>query len=74
MTEVLVDPDYPQIRLYRCEPDRSWTSDRLIGLDGILDLPLFDLRLPLASLYAGLTFRPRPKLVGSDDISPNFEI
>jgi Uma2 family endonuclease len=65
---VLVDPDYPQVRLYHREPDRGWTSNRLVGLDAVLELSLFNLRLPLSTLYSGLTFRPRPTLVESEEI------
>jgi len=63
---VLVDPDQPQIRVYRRQADRSWSSERLAGLTAVLDLPLLDFRLPLSSLYAGLSFRPRPTLVGPE--------
>ncbi len=60
---VLVDPDYPQVRVYRRRADRSWASDRLLGLDAVIELPIFDFALKLSSLYAGLSFRPRPTLV-----------
>jgi len=60
---VLVDPDYPQVRIYRRQPDRNWDSERLVGLDAVIALPAFDFRLPLSALYAGLSFRARPTLV-----------
>jgi Uma2 family endonuclease len=60
---ILIDPDYPQVRVYRRESDRSWVSDRLTGLDAVIELPKFDIRLSLGVLYAGLAFRPRPTLV-----------
>ena len=60
---VLVDPDYPQVRVYRRQPDRNWDSERLVGLDAVIALPAFDLQLPLSSLYAGLSFCTRPALV-----------
>jgi Uma2 family endonuclease len=59
---VLVDTDHPFVRVYRRAPDRGWTGDKRVGIDKSLDLPLFNLRLPLSDLYAGLTFRPRPRL------------
>ena len=62
---VLVDTDYPFVRVYRRAADRSWTGEKLAGMDKTLDLPMFDFRLPLSDLYAGLTFRPGPRLVGS---------
>ena len=72
---VLVDPDQPQIRVYRRQADRSWSSERLAGLTAVLDLPLLDFRVPLSSLYAGLSFRPRPTLVGPEgDPAATFEI
>ena len=71
---ILVDPDYPQVRRYYREPDRTWESDRLKGLDAVLDLPLFDMRLPLGALYAGLAFKPRPTLVESEELAAKFQI
>ncbi len=64
-----MDPDFPQVRLYRCGDDRNWTSERLTGLDAAVEMKLLGLRLVLADLYAGLVFRPRPMLVESDDVS-----
>ncbi len=64
---VLVDTDHPFVRVYRRAPDRGWTGDKVAGMDATLDLPLFDFRLPLSDLYAGLTFRPRPRLVDPED-------
>jgi Uma2 family endonuclease len=60
---ILVDPEFPQVRRYYREPDRVWSSNRVAGIDSVLELPLFDLRLPLSALYAGLAFRARPTLV-----------
>ncbi len=64
---LLVDPDTPQVRLYRRDDHRNWTSDRLAGLDAEVDMPLFGLRLRLSDLYSGLVFRPRPTLVDPPD-------
>jgi Uma2 family endonuclease len=71
---VLVDTDHPFARAYRRAPDRSWTGDKVVGMDAILDLPLFDFHLPLSDLYAGLTFRPRPRLVDRDDTETKFSL
>jgi hypothetical protein len=43
-------------------------------MDAILDLPLFDFHLSLSNLYAGLTFRPRPRLVAPDDTETKFSL
>jgi Uma2 family endonuclease len=63
---ILVDPDLPQVRLYRCETDRNWASTRLTGLEAVVEMPTLGLTLPLRDIYAGLTFRPRPTLVETD--------
>lgn len=71
---VLVDTDHPFVRIYRRAADRSWTGDRLAGMDKVLDLPLFDFRLPLSDLYAGLAFRPRPRLVDPDETKTKLPV
>ena len=60
---LLIDPDAPQVRLYRRNAGREWESERLTGLEAVLEMALLALRLGLADLYANLTFRPRPTLV-----------
>jgi Uma2 family endonuclease len=60
---LLVDPDYPRVRLYLRDGNRNWTSDRLAGLDAEVDMPLLSLRLLPSDLYSGLVYRPRPALV-----------
>jgi len=64
---LLIDPDFPQVRLYWRSMDRNWTSDRLAGLEAVVDIPLLGLRLALADLYAGLSFRPQPMPVDPAD-------
>jgi len=64
---VLVDTDHPFVRVYRRGPDRSWIGDKLAGTDKSLYLPLFNFRLPLIDLYAGLSFRPRPRPVDPEN-------
>lgn len=64
---LLVDPDFPQVRLHRRDEDRNWVSDRLLGLEAVVDLPSAGVRFALAELYAGLAFRPRPVLVEPTD-------
>lgn len=67
---LLVDPDYPQVRLYERHLDRNWRSERLVGMDAVVNVPMFDLRLRLSELYAGLEFRPGPTLA-SPETSPS---
>jgi Uma2 family endonuclease len=64
---LLVDPDYPQVRIYRRDSNRDWTSDRLAGLDAVVDMSPLSLHLPLGDLYSGLVFRSRPWLVEATD-------
>ena len=46
----------------------------MVGINSILDLPLFDVRLPLSDLYAGVTFNPRPRLVYPEDTETKFSL
>lgn len=71
---LLIDPDYPQVRLYQRDPDRNWTSERLVGLDAVLQIPTFDLRLQVSDIYANLEFRPRPTLVEPENSTARFSI
>jgi Uma2 family endonuclease len=70
---LLVDPHYPSVRVWRRNTGLSWVYDKLTGLDEILDLPLVGLRFPLATLYAGLSFQPRPVLVRTEEPEPSGE-
>ena len=60
---ILIDPDWPQARYWWRDGDGFWQSRRESGLDAVIDLPVLELRVALADLYAGLDFRPRPMLV-----------
>jgi Uma2 family endonuclease len=71
---LLIDPDDPQVRLYQRTPDRSWTSARLVGLDAVVDIPMFNLTLKLSDLYANLEFRPRLILVDPENPAAAFSI
>lgn len=64
---LFIDPDFPQVRLYWRNTDRTWTSDRLAGLEAVVEIPLLGLRLALAGLYAGLVFRSQPMPVDPGD-------
>jgi hypothetical protein len=47
-------------------PGGAWAIEQVEGLDARVALPELDITLPLAVLYAGLTFRPRPRLLPDD--------
>jgi Uma2 family endonuclease len=57
----LVDPDDPAVIVWTRGEDRSWSHETLHGLDAVLALPAIGVEVHLADLYAGLTFRPRPR-------------
>jgi Uma2 family endonuclease len=59
---ILVDPDAPQAIHWWRGPDQAWQHARHDGLDAEIVLPDLDVKLGLRTLYAGLTFRPRPRL------------
>ncbi|MBV9249187.1 MAG: hypothetical protein JO227_08100 [Acetobacteraceae bacterium] len=71
---LLIDPDYPQVRLYQRDPDRNWRSERFVGLEAEVVIPMFNLRLRLLDVYANLEFRPRPTLVDPENPTPKFSI
>jgi len=53
---LLVDPDLPQVRLYRRDSNRGWISGKTVGLDAAVELPSLGVLLRLADIYAGLAF------------------
>jgi Uma2 family endonuclease len=66
---ILIDPDTPQIIHWTRPSDGAWTIQEIEGLDSHVTLPELGIILPLAALYAGLTFRPRPRLLPDDDMA-----
>jgi Uma2 family endonuclease len=60
---VLIDTDEPKINHWSRADDSLWTYRPIDGLEAALELPDLGLTLPLRALYAGLTFRPMPRLV-----------
>jgi Uma2 family endonuclease len=60
---LLIDPDVPQVRLYSRDAARNWISERMAGLDAVVEMPVLGVSLGLADLYSGLVFQPRPVLV-----------
>lgn len=63
---LLVDPEAPQVRLYRRGEDRAWRTERIAGLDAVIGMPKIGVTLTLTDLYDGLEFRPRPTPVERD--------
>jgi Uma2 family endonuclease len=70
---VLIDPDAPQAIHWWREPDQAWQHVRLEGLDAEIVIPDLDVTHGLRTLYAGLTFRPRPRL-WCDDGGPDDQV
>ena len=66
---ILVDPDDPVVILWSRAEDRSWSHETLRGLDTVLALPAIGVEARLADLYAGLTFRLRPRLASPGGVS-----
>lgn len=64
---LLVDPEWPQARLYWRGDTREWLTNRFSGLDAVIDLPKLGVTVELAEIYAGLEFGPRPALVDDGD-------
>lgn len=63
---LLIDPAWPQVRLYWRDDERRWTSARMVGLDSVIDMPILGVSLRMGDLYSGLQFQPRPALVDTD--------
>lgn len=63
---VLIDPDNPEIVAHRRRHDGMWESRTIKGLDS--EIPFEDLGfdLPLAEIYRGVTFHPKPSLTIAD--------
>lgn len=71
---LLIDPDSPQVRLYRRDAARAWVSERRVGPDAVVEMPNIGVALRLDDLYAGLQFRSRPTPVGPEDPGSKFAI
>jgi hypothetical protein len=64
---LVVDPDTVQVMHWYRGADDQWRHDLLLGNDASVVLSDIPISLPLATMYAGLTFRPRPRLLRSDE-------
>jgi Uma2 family endonuclease len=60
---LLIEPNAPKAILWSRAADGSWEHATFEGLDVAIEMPGLGLRLKVADLYSGLTFRPAPKLV-----------
>ena len=60
---VLIDPDTPQAYHWSRDPDGAWRHELIEGLDQVVELMEIPCLLDLATLYGGLIFVPRPRLV-----------
>lgn len=59
---ILIDPDAPQAIHWWRASDQIWQHARHEGLDAEIAILDLEVTLALRTLYAGLTFRPRPRL------------
>lgn len=57
---VLVAQDEPAVERYVRQPDGSWNLTTFVGLDTELALATVPARVPLADVYAGVTFPENP--------------
>ena len=60
---LLIEPNAPEALLWSRTEGGDWDHAPFRGLDARIDLPLLGVKLALEDIYAGLTFRPAPKLV-----------
>lgn len=64
---VLIDPETPEVRHWSRDAAGVWTHLVLTGLDASIQLSELPGTIGLATLYEGVTFRLRPRLVREDD-------
>ena len=60
---LLVEPNAPEIALWRRDADGAWQRRLVAGLEQAIELPEFGMTLALADVYDGVAFPPRPRLV-----------
>ncbi len=64
LTHILfVDLDAPDVTHWRRDAATGWGSERIAGLEASIELADLGPTLPLSTLYAGLEFRSKPRLV-----------
>lgn len=57
---VLVAQDRPYALTFLRQPDGTWSMRPYIGLDAVVTLPAVGVELPMADVYADVTFPPPP--------------
>ncbi|MGE7415164.1 Uma2 family endonuclease [Methylobacterium tarhaniae] len=60
---LLVEPNAPEIALWRRDADGAWQRRLVAGLDQTIDLPELGMSLALTDIYDGIAFPARPRLV-----------
>jgi Uma2 family endonuclease len=53
---LLIDTELPRVTIWRKDADGQWTSAETAGLEATIELPEIEANLPLADIYADLTF------------------
>lgn len=65
---VLVAQDEPAVERYTRGPAGEWTRADFVGLDATIELASAQVRLPMADVYRGVTFPPRPPVGPADSV------
>ncbi|MFH6782389.1 MULTISPECIES: Uma2 family endonuclease [Methylobacterium] len=58
-----IEPNAPEIVLWRRDADGAWQRRLVAGLDRTIDLPERDISPAPADVYDGVAFPPRPRLI-----------
>ena len=61
---LLVEPNAPQVGVWSRVGDAVWRYAEFEGMEGIISLDSPAIELALSDVYADLSFRPTPKVVG----------
>ena len=64
-TYVLIAQDEPRIETFTRQADDTWRHEAVTGLDAVLPLPAIHCTLPLADVYARVSFAPAQEDEGS---------
>lgn len=60
---LVIEPNAPEVIVWSRTPDRSWERDRIVGLDGSVELRSIGVALALRDVYEGVEFSAGPRLV-----------
>ncbi len=60
---VILDPDIAESIQSSRTSGQDWQHTTLEGFKAIIDVPEINCTLDLATLYDGLTFQPRPRVM-----------